>query len=188
MKTFFICILSFCSCILGAEAANLSASTVKAGLGKKNGKINLTVSGGNAPFSFAWTGPAGYAASWQNPDSLAAGTYCVTVTDRYCGTATLCVSVGESPNAIAETALPMVGIYPNPFTDYIKLHCGNALQGNVTMRLWDVSGRIIAEQTMRAQNEIFWALPSGLPAGSYVLLLQDEQGRQEHRLLLHQAE
>lgn len=187
MKT--LCtLLTFCMLGFGAAAANLTATVVKATSGKKNGKINLVISGGNAPFTFSWTGPSGYVASWQHPDSLAAGTYCVTVTDRYCGKATLCVSLGETPNAIAEQSLTASRIYPNPFKDHIRMQPGSRLSGAIHATLSDMSGKRIAGQTFDAAPEIDWNLPHQLPDGVYLLLLEDEQGKPERSLLIHQTE
>jgi hypothetical protein len=47
-----------------------------------NGAIDLTVIGGEAPFTYAWTGPNSFTASTQDISDLEAGTYNVTVTDN----------------------------------------------------------------------------------------------------------
>ncbi len=49
----------------------------------KTGAINLSVSGGKTPYTYAWTGPSGYVASVEDITGLAAGTYNVTVTGKY---------------------------------------------------------------------------------------------------------
>ncbi|MDX9773080.1 MAG: PKD domain-containing protein [Bacteroidales bacterium] len=49
--------------------------------GDNSGAIDLTVSAGTAPFSFAWTGPGGYSAGTEDVSGLQAGYYAVTVTD-----------------------------------------------------------------------------------------------------------
>lgn len=49
--------------------------------GACDGAINLTVTGGVGPFTYAWTGPDGYTSNVQNPTALCAGTYTVEVTD-----------------------------------------------------------------------------------------------------------
>jgi SprB repeat len=48
--------------------------------GSCDGSIALTVTGGQVPFSFAWTGED-FISDVQNPDGLCAGTYSVLVTD-----------------------------------------------------------------------------------------------------------
>lgn len=48
-----------------------------------DGAINLTVSGGKAPYTYSWTGPSGFTSSLEDISSLTEGTYSVTVTDDY---------------------------------------------------------------------------------------------------------
>ena len=46
-----------------------------------NGSISLSVTGGNYPYSYSWTGSYGFIATTQNIDNIPAGTYEITVTD-----------------------------------------------------------------------------------------------------------
>ena len=50
--------------------------------GNNTGVINLTVSGGIAPYTYAWTRSGGYTASIEDISNLLPGTYNVTVTDK----------------------------------------------------------------------------------------------------------
>src|SRR6185369_12333722 len=45
------------------------------------GAIAITVSGGTSPYTYAWTGPAGYTSTNKDITGLAAGSYSVKVTD-----------------------------------------------------------------------------------------------------------
>ncbi|OFY71909.1 MAG: hypothetical protein A3G23_05140 [Bacteroidetes bacterium RIFCSPLOWO2_12_FULL_37_12] len=63
----------------------LSRTLVNPSCGLSNGSINLTVSNGTAPFTYAWSN----AATIEDISSLAAGTYTVTVTDVNSCTATI---------------------------------------------------------------------------------------------------
>jgi gliding motility-associated-like protein len=49
--------------------------------GEDNGSIEISISGGTAPYSQIWTGPDGFSDTSQNIDSLAPGTYQVSITD-----------------------------------------------------------------------------------------------------------
>jgi gliding motility-associated-like protein len=49
--------------------------------GASTGAINITVSGGTAPYSFAWTGPNGFTNVSQNLSGLFAGAYRIVLTD-----------------------------------------------------------------------------------------------------------
>lgn len=49
--------------------------------GASTGAINITVSGGTTPYSFAWTGPSSFTATTEDLTARPAGTYNVTVTD-----------------------------------------------------------------------------------------------------------
>ncbi len=58
------------------------------------GGVDAGVTGGNAPFSYAWTGPNNYTASTQDINNATEpGTYCLTVTDNNSCTDTRCFEV-----------------------------------------------------------------------------------------------
>jgi len=48
-----------------------------------DGSIDLSVSGGAIPYTYAWTGPDGFTATSQDVTGLTEGDYIVTVTDAY---------------------------------------------------------------------------------------------------------
>ncbi len=66
-----------------------SATSTAANCGVNNGTVNLTVTGGVAPFTYAWSNSA----ATEDLSGLAAGTYNVTVTDAINATATASVKV-----------------------------------------------------------------------------------------------
>lgn len=78
------------SFVITQPAALSASATATAGscFGSANGNVNLTASGGTAPYSFSWArSGGGFAATTQDIASLTAGTYNATITDaRSCTT------------------------------------------------------------------------------------------------------
>ena len=58
----------------------LSATVIDAKCTSATGSIDVTVSGGTAPFQFSWTGP-GYNSVDEDPANISSGYYAVVVTD-----------------------------------------------------------------------------------------------------------
>ncbi|MCK5066835.1 MAG: gliding motility-associated C-terminal domain-containing protein [Bacteroidales bacterium] len=64
----------------------LTATTTQVDIdcfGAGDGSIDLTATGGTAPYLFAWSGPLGYTASTEDISNLEAGAYSVIVTDSH---------------------------------------------------------------------------------------------------------
>jgi hypothetical protein len=86
-----------------AVAADLGAPTCNAGNGGLTGTIDITASGGTAPYTYAWTGP-GVDATAEDQSGLGEGTYCVTITDANDCTVEECYDLTEpEPLDIVET-------------------------------------------------------------------------------------
>ncbi|MCF8244854.1 MAG: choice-of-anchor L domain-containing protein [Saprospiraceae bacterium] len=90
-----------------AVVTQLSQQGVRC-LGGSDGAINTTVTGGSGVFNYGWTGPNGFTSTSQNLDSLAAGTYYLTVSD-VAGCAVLdSINVTEESALTAELAVDYV--------------------------------------------------------------------------------
>ena len=79
------CIMTFPAQVVGIPPV-LTASTTQVDIdcfGAGNGSIDLTVTGGTAPYLFAWTGPSGFTANTEDIANLGPGAYSVTVTDDH---------------------------------------------------------------------------------------------------------
>ena len=62
------------------ELSNYSTYSISCKDGN-DGWINATPTGGNVPYSFAWTGPNGYFSNSQNISGLSKGLYSLIVTN-----------------------------------------------------------------------------------------------------------
>src|SRR6185295_16081872 len=81
-----------------------TSTVVNTGCGVSNGSINLTVTGGTAPLTYAWTGPGGFTATTEDINGLAGGAYDVTITDANGCTLSATMTVGQTNNTMAQTA------------------------------------------------------------------------------------
>jgi len=131
-----------CNTQLSAVATNVDC------YGKSNGSIALTVSGGTAPFTFAWTGPGTFASADEDPSGLAAGLYTVTVTDANNCQESLQVTVTEPP-----MELPQISCRPNIDANSDAAVCGAVVTYAVP----------VGTHSCRSVST---ALTAGLPSGA----------------------
>ena len=86
------------SCIYGAVGLSASVSNVSCFSGS-DGSINLSVSGGQSPFTYSWSNGS----SNQDINNLSAGVYSVTVTDSQGQTASASYTVSQPTTAVSVT-------------------------------------------------------------------------------------
>lgn len=186
-KLFFILIISIFSQKVFADDVTAVVENTDPGL--NNGSITLTLSAGIAPYTFSWSGPAGYVSTEQNISALEAGEYCVTVTDNLCGVATLCVTVEESfQNSIETLGVTAVSIFPNPFEGEITISLNLVISGDLNFTLSDLSGKIIdsKQKTLPVgENLISFNTLHPLPEGNYLLTVTDNRLNAITRQILH---
>ncbi|MBF9140923.1 T9SS type A sorting domain-containing protein [Hymenobacter properus] len=139
-------------------AAALSASAAKTDVScynGSNGTITLTVTGGTAPYTYAWNGGV----TTQNRTGLAAGTYNVTVTDANGCTATASATIGQPALLTASAAKTDVS-------------CNGGSNGTITLTV--VGGTspytYLWNGGATSQNR------SGLAAGTYNVTVTDANG------------
>lgn len=137
--------------------------------GQTNGAINLSVTGGTAPFSFTWTGPNGFNASSEDLVGIGAGTYTVTVIDG------ASCSVSQSFNLNTPSAL-VLATMPSILPLGQNIACFGGADGSIEL---SINGGT-------APYQIAWTGPNGftsnnedlsaLLAGSYSVLVTDLNG------------
>ncbi|MES2873842.1 MAG: hypothetical protein V4708_08980, partial [Bacteroidota bacterium] len=144
------------SVIIIQPAAALALATSKTDItcfGASSGAINLSVTGGTAPYSYAWTGGI----TTEDLTGLAAGTYNVTVTDANNCTATTSVIITQPASALALTSAK---------TDVL---CFGATNGSVNL---SVTGGT-APYTYAWTGGITTEDLTGLAAGTYNVTVTD---------------
>jgi gliding motility-associated-like protein len=144
------------------QPSALSLSTSKTDVtcnGNDDGSINLTVSGGVTPYSYAWTRDGGgYSASTEDISGLSPGTYNVTVTDANGCEATTSVTITQ-PAVLSGSAVA---------TDAT---CYGGSNGSIALTVSGGNG----------SNTFLWSNgstdedPTGLSAGTYSVTITDSK-------------
>ncbi len=124
--------------------------------GGSNGAINLTPAGGTAPYTFNWGGGI----TTEDRTGLAAGTYTVIITDANGCTATLNATVGQPATAVSGT------------TVIFNTSCFGGSNGAIN--LTPAGGT--APYTFNWGGGITTEDRTGLPAGTYTVIITDANG------------
>lgn len=136
-----------------------------------DGTIDLTVSGGVAPFTFSWTGPNGFTSTLEDLTGLEAGFYIVTITD-----AESCAITAEEIEVISVLGVGKnkieFAIYPNPVDDILTVTLSN--EEEVEFILFDNTGKVVLKQQLtQLTNTINLSI---LSEGIYVVKLSSNLG------------
>jgi len=163
-------------CINQGSVLLVNPSTISFGLnpnditsnGATDGWVNTTsISGGQSPYTFNWSGPNGYTAISQNITNLNSGTYTLTITDENGCTSSQSTVINESScNVIINSSISQ----PDCFGD----------NGNV---IWTNSGgggtytnTITNLNTNAIIYNSFSSSSVSLSVGSYALQVSDQYG------------
>jgi hypothetical protein len=131
-----------------------------------DGKVNAEVSGGKPPYVYTWNGVSGAATFDQACDG---DPVALEVEDvRGC----------KISDTLIFTAQGTVGaIYPNPTFDQFRIQFNVVNKGTVKARLFDLSGKLVAELIDKpanpGANELSFSL-APLADGIYVLQIETE--------------
>ena len=127
--------------------------------GGSNGSINLSLTGGVAPFTFQWFGPNGYSSTQEDLSNIISGTYTVSVTDMN-------GCIGTSAFVLTQPGLVLL----NAIVDWVTCFGSN-------------DGSAIAQITGgQAPYEYLWSNAqttqtiTGLVAGTYTVTVTDANG------------
>jgi len=146
-----------------ANAIDVASETLLSCFGQNTGSISLTVTGGNPPLAFEWTGPDGYESQTEDISNLASGVYQVTITDGNGCPQILDFEILSNPEIIADVIS----------SDNI---CFGDAQGTIDL---SVSGGL-APYTVEwnGPNGFTSSLPNlaNLISGDYTLTISDSLG------------
>jgi hypothetical protein len=166
--------------VVVGEPAVLAASGVSTDIMMGNdGTIDLTVTGGTATYTYAWTGPAGFTATTEDLSALnASGTYDVTVTDANGCTATAAVIL-NSQLGVNTMAQIQLSVFPNPTTGMFRLETGMSA---ATIVVRDALGREVVRT--RATGNSTALNMATFEDGIYFVEVSDKNATRTVRIVL----
>lgn len=135
---------------------------------QNNGAIDITISGGTAPYTFVWTDAASQkVGTTEDLSDLAAGTYFVQVTDANgCDYSIPGIEVKSSSGTAEPTWLAGVRMYPNPTADVTRIVFGELPSTTLEISVIDATGRMVLSQISEGQTTVLLDC-SNLPSGLY---------------------
>lgn len=149
-----------------AVASDLNFAITNETSGMSDGSVDMTITGGVAPYVYSWSGPSGFTASTEDISGLIAGTYTVTVTDLYCGVATTVVTVNMS-TGIEETAGNLLTAFPNPGNELITITSSTRLD-KANLRLVNVAGVVVMEEKNVSGTSVVFDVSKHAPGVYFV--------------------
>ena len=113
---------------------------------ESDGALDITVTGGTAPYEYSWEGP-GFTSMDEDPTGLAAGDYTVTITDsngcEFTSTTIVVVSgLDEMVNLIDVT------LFPNPTRGLVEVQFNGLMGESVTAVIVDGLGREVSREDL----------------------------------------
>lgn len=148
--------------VLDGASMSISTSATNATCGNTNGTATANATGGTSPYTYIWNDPGNQAT--QTATGLGAGTYNVTVTD-----ASGCTIQTDFFSAAVITSS---GGTISITTSATNATCGNS-DGTATVA---ISSGGTAPFTYSWSNGASGATATGLPAGSYTVIVTDGSG------------
>jgi hypothetical protein len=166
-----------CSFTVTVESDLDATSTTTVETEGNDGSINLTVSGGVAPYTYDWSGPNGFSADTEDLSSIVAGDYEVEITDAIGCTYVHTVTVG-SVVGLAELNESMFNVFPNPTTGSFTIQ--TSVNGRV--EILGTNGQLVASETIEAGDQV--KNLNQFESGVYTIRMISENGVSIKKLVL----
>lgn len=132
------CLYSSIYTVTEPSAITVAAVITNAMCASCNGTISLTVSGGNAPYTYEWANNTTLSQITAVP-----GNYCVDISDANSCMIDSCFVI-SSTAGIETSDQPVLNVFPNPASEFVHIQFSAGLTGaSKNVSIVDLSGKII---------------------------------------------
>ena len=139
-----------------------------------DGVINITVSGGNPPYNFNWSGPQGYTSTNEDIGGLVGGTYILNIVDAIGCVSSDTITVNSFVD-IENQITNQLKVIPNPSSDMIEIQ---GVLGDFRVDLYDVTGKFLKSFSEKTIDLSFCS------KGLYLLNISNQQSSRMLRVMM----
>lgn len=133
-----------------------------------NGGVDVTVTGGEAPFVYSWSNGQ----STVDLSNVGAGNYTITVSDKYCSKEQA-FTVSGTTSLLEEINTLQLQVFPNPATDKVTVEFENVLNGETFIQVLDLSGKDVSLMQRTGGVKSVEVDVHALATGFYVLKISN---------------
>jgi len=152
------------------------ADTAESAPGARNGSATATVSGGTPPYAYAWD----FGADTSRVDTLASGSYVLTVTDANNCTVKDTVEIQRWATGIEDelaAGITEFSVYPNPNQGIFSLNISLQNYERINLSVFDLQGNILFTEQSNAVLSFEKLIDLSTQArGMYIIHVQSSRG------------
>ncbi len=149
------------------------------------GSIQISASGGVAPYTFSWTRNGQFFATTEDLPKLSQGQYIAVITDANgCTSSSGMITVSNSVGTKTPEWTQSLTLSPNPASETVVLDFAAPLGQAAELRLCNINGQVVNTQRIEATAQHVFLDVSTLPAGLWLVQLSLEDGQRTMRKLV----
>ena len=151
------------------SAITVAAVITNATCASCNGTISLTVSGGNAPYTYEWANNTTLSQITAVP-----GNYCVDISDANSCMIDSCFVI-SSTAGIETSDQPVLNVFPNPASEFVHIQLSAGLTGvSKKVSIADLSGKIIYSANIPGEMNLLEIPVKNWSNGTYTYRINAE--------------